>query len=249
MSLEVKNSKSLADSFNRYILGELINDYKCDFCGKKADVSKKTRISKAPHVLVIHLQRIVFNLDTFINEKITTKHEFPMNFNLHPYTLDCYESEKEKTDKDKSEVVENKDFEYEISGIICHSGNAEMGHYISYIKNFEGKWLEFNDSLVSTFNPTNIDSECFGGSFSYEDEYDWERRENSKSAYLLIYRRVGDNKIEMEVETREQVKGLLEKLQLEELEPPPAVAAKNEEEPTESQEESSEPVEDSEKEK
>lgn len=102
-----------------------------------------------------------------------------------------------------------------------------MGHYISYIKNHEGKWFEFNDSIVNSFNPANIDSECFGGSFSYEDEYDWERRENSKSAYLLIYRRVGDNKIDMEVDTREQVAEWLQKLQLEELAQAP-VAAKNE---------------------
>lgn len=33
-----------------------------------------------------------------------------------------------------------------------------MGHYISYIKNEEGKWFEFNDSLVNTFNPTNIET-------------------------------------------------------------------------------------------
>jgi ubiquitin C-terminal hydrolase len=63
----VKNSKTLAESFNRYSLGELINDYNCDFCHQKADVSKKTRISKAPQILILHLQRIVFNLDTFIN--------------------------------------------------------------------------------------------------------------------------------------------------------------------------------------
>lgn len=109
--MEVKNSKSLADSFNRYILGELINDYQCDFCGKKADVSKKTRISKAPGILILHLQRIVFNLDTFINEKITTKHEFPMNFNLYPYTLDCYESDQDKADKDKAEKEKEKEKE------------------------------------------------------------------------------------------------------------------------------------------
>jgi ubiquitin carboxyl-terminal hydrolase 34 len=58
ITLEVKNSKTLSESFNRYILGELISDYKCDFCQKKVDVSKKTRISKAPHNLIIHLQRI-----------------------------------------------------------------------------------------------------------------------------------------------------------------------------------------------
>lgn len=32
LSLEVKNSKNLAESFNKFILGEVINDYRCDFC-------------------------------------------------------------------------------------------------------------------------------------------------------------------------------------------------------------------------
>jgi hypothetical protein len=30
-------------------------------------------------------------MDTFINEKITNKHEFPTNFNLYPYSLEYYE--------------------------------------------------------------------------------------------------------------------------------------------------------------
>jgi|JI6StandDraft_1071083.scaffolds.fasta_scaffold690529_1 ubiquitin C-terminal hydrolase len=51
-----------------------------------------------------------------------------------------------------------------------------MGHYISYIKNEDGKWFEFNDSLINIFNAANIESECFGGSFTYDDEYDWEKR-------------------------------------------------------------------------
>ena len=83
----MKNSKSLSDSFDKYILGEVINDYTCTFCEKKVDVSKKTRISSVPKVLIIHLQKIVFNLETFINEKISSKHSFPHNFNLYPYTL------------------------------------------------------------------------------------------------------------------------------------------------------------------
>ena len=44
-----------------------------------------------------------------------------------------------------------------------------MGHYISYIKNEEGKWHEYNDSMISTFNPTNIETECFGGTYTYDD--------------------------------------------------------------------------------
>lgn len=45
----------------------MISDYKCDFCQAKVDVTKKTRISKTPKILIIHLQRIVFSLDTFVN--------------------------------------------------------------------------------------------------------------------------------------------------------------------------------------
>ena len=47
----------------------------------------------------------------------------------------------------------------------------------------------------------NIESECFGGNYStasaYDDEYDYDRRETSKSAYLLIYEKKGGNTIEM----------------------------------------------------
>lgn len=130
ISLEVKTSKSLMESFNKFNLGELINDFRCDFCDQKVDVSKKTRISKAPKVLIIHLQRIVFNLDTFINEKISTKHSFPQDFNLHPSTLDYYE----RQEAGQSEIEDSPDYAYSLIGIICHTGNAEAGHYISYIK-------------------------------------------------------------------------------------------------------------------
>ena len=63
-------------------------------------------ISKAPKVLLIHLQRMVFNLDTFINEKLSTKHSFPNSFNLYPYTLQYIENsalESKKTDKEEKE--------------------------------------------------------------------------------------------------------------------------------------------------
>ena len=169
----MKNSKTLVDSFNRYILGEMINDFRCDFCEKKVDVTKRTRISKTPKILIIHLQRIVFNLDTFINEKISSKHSFPQDFNLHPYTLDYFE----RTEKGENDIETDPTYDYSLIGIICHTGNADSGHYISYIKTENNKWYEFNDSIINTFHLSNIESECFGGYFSsYDDDYDWDRK-------------------------------------------------------------------------
>jgi ubiquitin C-terminal hydrolase len=66
--------------------------------------------------------------------------------------------------------------QYNLIGIICHIGNAESGHYISYIKIEENKWLEFNDSIVMTFNQNNIESECFGGIInSFMDDFEWDK--------------------------------------------------------------------------
>ena len=173
-------------------------------------------------MLIIHLQRIVFNLDIFINEKITSKRSFPMDLNMYPYSLECYEekgkdrenrensekeSDKEKENKEKeseSKKDSHPEYDYSLVGIICHIGNADAGHYISYIKVDENKWLEFNDSIVSNFKPANIETECFGGNLSaYDDEFDWDKRENSKSAYILVYDRKGGNTIEMVLDSLE----------------------------------------------
>jgi len=43
---------------------------------------------------------------------------------------------------------------------------------------------------VSSFNPNNIEAECFGGfsmSTGLDDDFYDDKRENSKSAYILIY--------------------------------------------------------------
>jgi ubiquitin carboxyl-terminal hydrolase 34 len=78
LSVDIKNSKTLPESLKKLIQGETINDFRCDFCNEKADVAKKSWISYCPNVIIIHLQRIVFNMDTFINEKINSRFEFPM---------------------------------------------------------------------------------------------------------------------------------------------------------------------------
>lgn len=73
----MKNSNNLFESLNKFTNGEVINEYNCEFCSQKADVSKRIMISELPRIFIIRLQRIGFSLETFINEKISTKLEFP----------------------------------------------------------------------------------------------------------------------------------------------------------------------------
>ena len=44
-------------------------------------------------------------------------------------------------------------------------GTTDSGHYYSLIKERENGdvWFEFNDTLVSKFNPENIPNVAFGG--------------------------------------------------------------------------------------
>jgi hypothetical protein len=62
-------------------------------------------------VLIVHLQRILFNYDTFQNEKINSKLEFPNSLSLEPYTeeglalREAAEEKKKKKRKGKEDKV------------------------------------------------------------------------------------------------------------------------------------------------
>ena len=98
---------------------------------------------------------------------------------------------------------DDKYYQYELVGILVHSGSADSGHYYSFIKERGSqRWLEFNDKIVREFDIKNLESECFGGNnegrsnapapallddFNPADGRFFERCRN---AYLLFYERV-----------------------------------------------------------
>ncbi|CAD8206139.1 unnamed protein product [Paramecium octaurelia] len=185
LSLLIKNLKTLQECFDKFVQGEVISDFKCESCNQKVDVKKCQQLARLPNILILHLQRIVFNLDTFMNEKINTRLEFPINLDLQQYTI-------------------NKDqcTQYQLVGVVVHVGTADVGHYFSYIdiKN-QDQWLEFNDHKIKEFKLKQMEQECFGGSsnFDYNDNDVWGTgfRENSQSAYMLIYEKVQKDQISL----------------------------------------------------
>eukprot|EP01090_Pellita_catalonica_P009700 TRINITY_DN2082_c1_g1_i1.p1 TRINITY_DN2082_c1_g1~~TRINITY_DN2082_c1_g1_i1.p1 ORF type:complete len:946 (-),score=239.67 TRINITY_DN2082_c1_g1_i1:53-2668(-) len=95
-------------------------------------------------------------------------------------------------------------YEYDLVGIVVHQGTAQCGHYYSFIKERvpleegqkPGRWLEFNDTKVTLFDPDRIPYECYGGKEKVK-VYDREKgcsvfakRYKSNNAYLLVYQRV-----------------------------------------------------------
>ena len=131
VSLEVRGFKTLANSMKKFVSGDNIEDYMCDKCNKKVTVTKRLSISKLPNVLIVHLQRIVYNFDTLANDKINSRLEFPKDFSIEPYTTEGIER---KEHPDKNIPLEDPSYYcYKLAGIVVHRGTADAGHYYSFI--------------------------------------------------------------------------------------------------------------------
>lgn len=79
---------------------------------------------------------------------------------------------------------------------MVHIGSADFGHYFSYIRGDNGKWLEYNDDNIRDFDPNDIEDDAFGGGSGY-------RKEN-QSAYILMYEKVKKSEIKLEFNTEEE---------------------------------------------
>lgn len=102
---------------------------------------------------------------------------------MRPYKVEYLMGDDEEASEDIFELV----------GILVHSGTAESGHYYSYIRerpstSEKESWIEFNDDVVSPFEPNNIESCCFGG-IDYRGPADNIQYDKSYSAYMLFYQR------------------------------------------------------------
>jgi hypothetical protein len=64
----------------------------------------------------------------------------------------------------------------------------------------DGKWIEFNDRSVSSFDISKMAEEAFGS--------DNPANQNSRSAYMLVYERV--KPIELKPKTKIQANGIKE---------------------------------------
>ena len=160
-----KNSSDidLYDCLNLFNGEEKIEDniYYCNKCKKRVVINKKMDIYKEPYYLIIHLKRFkngndinnnyIFN---FFNKiKNNAFIDFPIqNLDLTKYIL----------------RNNNKKIQYNLIGIINHSGGPYYGHYTASCLN-RNKWYKFNDEIVSSLKEEKIVTD---------------------SAYVLFYQRI-----------------------------------------------------------
>lgn len=166
IGLDIKDLSSVTESFgsfvqNEYFTGE--NQYSIG--DRKINARKFARIKTAPNVLVLQLKRFEYDLTTFSRRKVDDKYEFEREFNLQEYMVDTSQPQI-----------------YELSGVVVHSGNAEGGHYCSYVL-IGNEWLCFDDSEVSVVSEYDFEDDTYGGSDYYNKD------SLPGSAYLLFYRK------------------------------------------------------------
>jgi ubiquitin C-terminal hydrolase len=131
-----KKNIGLLDCLNLYVEGEKVENYLNETTGNRETVEKQILFWSFPNILVIDLKR--FNSSNRKNQSLI---EFPVeNLNLSPYVIGY-----------------NKDsYVYDLYAVCNHSGNVHGGHYSSFIKNANGKWYHFNDTIVVEILESNI---------------------------------------------------------------------------------------------
>lgn len=133
-------NQSLSYSFSNI---DTIEDYKCEKCNKKTILLKWSKFDddSLPKYFNIGLNRFTYNFETLERIKINDKFEFPLEINLKEY---CFK-------QNKGDLY----YQYELYGIINHTGTPYSGHYYAYIRDLseQGNWyISVNDN--NNFNKT-----------------------------------------------------------------------------------------------
>lgn len=183
VQVEIKGKAKLEDSLRAYVEGEVLqgeNQYSCTSCGRHVDAVKRSCLKEVPDHLIFNLKRFDYDIMTGMRTKVNDEFQFPDILDMAPYTLARLSEDDQPETRDQ----------FELTGVIVHSGTADSGHYYSYIrqrpsaKNVADSWVQFNDQDVTTFDVMQMREQCFGG--ISESYYNLPK---FYSAYMLFYQR------------------------------------------------------------
>ncbi|GMM37720.1 ubiquitin-specific protease [Saccharomycopsis crataegensis] len=142
--LEIKNKStgalygSLNECLGYFTKPEsLESNYNCNNCESRTDASKKLSIKKMGSILTIQLKRFE-HLAAGGSVKLEHPVSYPVILDMAKYCTNTTAGQK---------VV--GELSYELFAIVCHIGQVNQGHYICMIKNGEGQWFKFDDSMVT----------------------------------------------------------------------------------------------------
>lgn len=137
ISLNAVSTNSLKDALDSYIKAVEVDPLQTS---TPLPVKVRVLLSRLPPVLLFYLNRV----DEHMRIKHNSFFSFPEHFNL-----------KEWTKEGIFGYATNPPsyYEYSLVGVVLHSGNVELGHHFSIIKDRKtGKWFEFYDENVRAYD-------------------------------------------------------------------------------------------------
>lgn len=162
-SLEQSSSEKLTADFTKRVSEidlELSKDYVTDEVFEKLTIkrmvrktrkSKQILLSRPPPLLCMHINRSVFDPNTYMVMKNSKNVEFPAILDLNPIVagpaeinMDARLSFKRPAESD---APQNQNLLYNLKAVISHYGTHNYGHYICYRK-FRGTWWRISDESV-----------------------------------------------------------------------------------------------------
>eukprot|EP01129_Flabellula_baltica_P011122 TRINITY_DN4802_c0_g1_i1.p1 TRINITY_DN4802_c0_g1~~TRINITY_DN4802_c0_g1_i1.p1 ORF type:complete len:2081 (-),score=416.76 TRINITY_DN4802_c0_g1_i1:9-6251(-) len=202
MSVGVQGKRKITESLDLFIQGDMLdgdNKYHCEKCDKKVKAVRRCCIDELPNNLIIHLRRFEFDIELMARRKVNEECSFDFLLNMEEYTKEGIEANEKEEKGEKVMRVNNREFyDYELTGILVHTGTTESGHYYSFIRDNDDhdKWFQFDDRRVSVLSKEDIPYECFGGTYTKKKwssgkmDYVTKVYEKPYSAYMLFYRKI-----------------------------------------------------------
>ncbi|XP_043395815.1 ubl carboxyl-terminal hydrolase 18 isoform X2 [Chelonia mydas] len=164
--------KTLEDSLHCFFQPEQLTDNNmclCEQCERKTPSVQGMRLTCLPQTLTLHLKRFCYRKSSW-TQKISYSLPFPQSLDFNQILTQ---------EQFHPDAKEKADWQYDLFGVIAHSGLASFGHYCAYIRSLtEGRWYCFNDSSVCQVSWDDV--KCTYGN----SHFNW-----GETAYLLVYMR------------------------------------------------------------
>jgi ubiquitin C-terminal hydrolase len=105
-------------------------------------IYKRTYLNELPEIVILNLQRIIYDQQKGEKVKVHTQLSFPQSINFNDFI------------KNDNPTLYT---EYNLKGVVIHTGTSEGGHYYSLVKTKKYGWLKFNDQNVTQFDEKDIE--------------------------------------------------------------------------------------------
>ena len=187
LQLDTAGCATLEEALEGYVAGELISGYDVGAAdGARVEARKRCCLGRLPHTLVVQMKRFEFDYDTMVKRKVFDHCAVPERLDVAPYTdADATGAAAAPASADADAPAPATaaaaagdgappssappSTRYALVGVTIHIGDADYGHYYSYIRERPGggraalsggggggRWLEFNDSVVREISAAEL---------------------------------------------------------------------------------------------